>query len=133
MTEKNVAMFVQKDGERVQVGWASSAVNGVRTWDFLPGHENVKLRDVSFEDDENSRKVAEESSRSGDETTVRQSTEPISIETDETQAAEPVDAGVELVSGGEITEVDEDDEDEDYDEDEEDYEDEDDEDIDEEE
>lgn len=62
MAEKNsVAMFVQgEDGRRVQVGWASPKdASGVRTFEYSPGYEETRPKDVSFEDDELSQKIAE--------------------------------------------------------------------------
>ena len=57
-----VAMFVQgEDGQRVQVGWASPKdESGVRTFEYSPGYEETRPKDVSFEDDELSQLVAEE-------------------------------------------------------------------------
>ena len=71
MAEKHtVAMFVQgEDGRRVQVGWASPKdASGVRTFEYSPGYEETRPRDVSFEDDELSLQVAEEQheARQGD-------------------------------------------------------------------
>ena len=71
MSEKHtVAMFVQgEDGRRVQVGWASPKNNeGVRTFEYSPGYEDTRPKDVSFEDDELSQQVAEEQheARTGD-------------------------------------------------------------------
>jgi len=63
MAEKHtVAMFVQgEDGRRVQVGWASPKdASGVRTFEYSPGYEETRPKDVSFEDDELSQQVAEE-------------------------------------------------------------------------
>lgn len=62
MAKHTVAMFVQGDnGERIQVGWASPKdASGVRTFEYSPGFENTRPRDVSFEDDELTQKVAEE-------------------------------------------------------------------------
>lgn len=63
MAGKNtVAMFVQdEDGRRVQVGWASPKdASGVRTVEYLPTYEENRPKDVSFEDDELSQKIAEE-------------------------------------------------------------------------
>jgi hypothetical protein len=73
MAEKHtVAMFIQEDGERKQVGWASPAVDGARTFEFSPGYADKdrrpSLKNVSFEDDELSQKIAaeEEAARLGD-------------------------------------------------------------------
>lgn len=71
MAEKHtVAMFVQgEDGKRVQVGWASPKdASGVRTFEYSPGYEETRPKDVSFEDDELSQKIAEEQheARTGD-------------------------------------------------------------------
>ena len=71
MAEKHtVAMFVQgEDGKRVQVGWASPKnADGVRTFEYSPGYEETRPKDVSFEDDELSQKIAEEQheARTGD-------------------------------------------------------------------
>ena len=71
MAEKhNVAMFVQgEDGRRVQVGWASPKdASGVRTFEYSPGYEETRPKDVSFEDDELTQLVAEEQhdARTGD-------------------------------------------------------------------
>lgn len=135
MAEKNtVAMFVQgDDGERIQVGWASPKnAEGVRTFEYSPGFENTRPRDVSFEDDELTQKVAEEQheARLGDgsdgedfEIQVEEADEPVEVtpETprvdaapDPEEAAEPVDATldepVELNSGGEIVDTSDEDE-----------------------
>ena len=71
MAEKHtVAMFVQgEDGRRVQVGWASPKdASGVRTFEYSPGYEETRPKDVSFEDDDLSQQVAEEQhdARTGD-------------------------------------------------------------------
>jgi hypothetical protein len=73
MSENNtVAMFIQDaNNQRVQVGWASPRdSSGIRTFEYSPGFENTHPRDVSFEDDEYSQKVAQEQamSRLGDGT-----------------------------------------------------------------
>lgn len=73
MAEKHtVAMFVQgDDGRRIQVGWASPKdESGVRTFEYSPGFENTRPKDVSFEDDELSQEVAEDQheARTGDGT-----------------------------------------------------------------
>lgn len=63
MSEKHtVAMFVQgEDGRRVQVGWASPKnSSGVRTFEYSPGYEESRPKNVSFEDDELTQQVAEE-------------------------------------------------------------------------
>lgn len=61
-SKHSVAMFVQgEDGSRVQVGWASPKdESGVRTFEYSPGYENTRPKDVSFEDDELTQLVAEE-------------------------------------------------------------------------
>lgn len=135
MTDKhNVAMFIQKDGEKVQVGWASAEENGVRTFEFSPGYEGENrpaLRNVSFEDDEHTQEVAAEQETTIDEyeeysvENVEEDTEPydsypqsddegldsppIQVVPNEELAAEPVEnvgeEPVELGNGGEITEV----------------------------
>ena len=71
MAEKHtVAMFVQgEDGRRVQVGWASPKdASGVRTFEYSPGYEETRPKDVSFEDDELTQLIAEEQheARTGD-------------------------------------------------------------------
>lgn len=116
MTDKSVAMFITNDqGNRTQVGWASPATGGARTFELLKGHENVKLRDVSFEDDE----LALEEAESHPETTPTLSsaevtpthgenldlTANVDAAPDEELADDPTDSGVELASGGSITDI----------------------------
>lgn len=63
MSDKHsVAMFVTaEDGTRTQVGWASPKdESGVRTFEYSPGYESTRPKNVSFEDDELSQEVAEE-------------------------------------------------------------------------
>lgn len=125
MAEKhNVAMFIQdENGERVQVGWASAKdESGVRTFEYSPGFENTRPRDVSFEDDELTQKIAEEqhdarvgsgldgaafevevSGVTSEETP--EDAEPVEDAPDAELASEPTDASVELNSGGEIVET----------------------------
>lgn len=58
---KSVAMFIQKNGERVQVGWASPKNDsGVRTLEYLPEFSEIRPRNVSFSDDELSQEIAAE-------------------------------------------------------------------------
>ena len=127
MSEKNtVAMFVQgEDGQRIQVGWASPKnAEGVRTFEYSPGFENTHPRDVSFEDDELTQKVAEEQHEArlgdgtdGEEFEIQVKEDDAVVEVvpeaprvdaapDAEEAAEPV----ELNSGGEIVDADEDEE-----------------------
>ena len=110
MAEKhNVAMFIQKDGERVQVGWASPKnAEGVRTFERLAGYEGVSLKDVSFEDDEVANQEALEAEQAADE--ENQDSAPVQTENSE-EDADPVDASVEI-PGGEITEIDSEEDDE---------------------
>jgi hypothetical protein len=98
-------MFVQNDnGERVQVGWASPKdESGVRTFEYSPGFQGTRPRDVSFEDDELTQKVAEEqhNARLGDgtdgekfEVEVQPADEPVEVTP---VAPEPVDASPDQV------------------------------------
>ena len=59
---KNVAMFKQINGEKVQIGWASPVdeVTGGRTLERIPAYEREVLTDISFEDDEQSQETAAE-------------------------------------------------------------------------
>lgn len=69
MAEKHtVAMFVTgEDGKRTQVGWASPKDGtGVRTFEYSPGYEESRPKNVSFEDDELSQKVAAEQAAAED-------------------------------------------------------------------
>lgn len=54
MAEKHdVAMFIERNGEKVQVGWASAVnENGARTFEKSAGYEDVKLAHVTFSDEE---------------------------------------------------------------------------------
>ena len=111
MAEKNnVGMFVTgEDGKRTQVGWASAKdESGVRTFEYSPGYEQTRPKNVTFEDDE----LAELAVVANQNAPLPAA--PIEDAPDETQAAEPIDAGVdetvEISNGGQI--VDEDDEDE---------------------
>lgn len=110
MAEKHsVAMFIQKDGERVQVGWASPKnAEGVRTFERLAGYEGVSLKDVSFEDDEVANQEALEAEQAADE--ENQDSAPVQTENSE-EDADPVNASVEI-PGGEITDITSDDVDE---------------------
>lgn len=139
MSEKHtVAMFVQgEDGRRVQVGWASPKnASGVRTFEYSPGYEETRPRDVSFEDDDLSLQIAEEQHGSRKDngadapefepvvktaenaplTENLQPAEPVVETPDAELAAEPVDADVdpeevvELDNGGKIVDPDEDEE-----------------------
>lgn len=122
MAKHSVAMFVQKDGERVQVGWASPKdESGIRTFEYSPGFENIKPRDVSFEDDERSQIVAEETEDAREEGVAEEpvvehddsysdnypqagdegkDSQPLQVETNEV-----VDETVELSNGGTITDL----------------------------
>jgi hypothetical protein len=127
MAEKHsVAMFADVGGNRTQVGWASPAKDGVRTFEFSPGYENVRVRDVTFSDEEE-KALAAEAVRvlegGTGSTTAADAREDLGLEAprvdaapDESKAAEPVDNvgededTVELNSGGDIVEVVEDEE-----------------------
>lgn len=96
MAEKHtVAMFIQEDGERKQVGWASPAENGTRTFEFSPGYSGENrpsLKNVSFEDDELTQLAAAEQEAADNETTVEsESTEEYSAENVE-EDTEPSDS-----------------------------------------
>lgn len=98
MSEANtVAMFVHNEnGEKVQVGWASPKnETGVRTIEMSPGFEDIRAKDVSFDDDENSQEIAELQFESRDpDGTDGDDFEVVVSETDtieETLPAEPVD------------------------------------------
>lgn len=128
MAEKHtVAMFIQgDDGNRIQVGWASPKdADGVRTFEYSPGFEGTRARDVSFEDDELSQQIAEEQHEArlanngaeGEEFKVQVQEElpegfvplpPVPV----TPIDTPVDEPVEIDNGGQITEIAEDEEDE---------------------
>jgi len=96
MAEKHtVAMFIQEDGERKQVGWASPAENGTRTFEFSPGYSDrdrrPALKNVSFEDDELSQKIAAEQEASGEsEVVVEPAPEAPAEETNNTEPVETV-------------------------------------------
>lgn len=133
MSEKHtVAMFVQNDnGEKIQVGWASPKNDtGIRTFEMSPGFEDVRPRDVSFEDDELSQEVAEEKflAREGDGTDGDEfevevdpeeddvvdpdatdwnaplPAEPVVEAPNEEQAAEPIEEAPDAVEADETTE-----------------------------
>lgn len=88
--DKTVAMFVQQNGERVQVGWASPKnESGVRTFDYLAGFENTRPRDVSFEDDELSQQVAAEQEDNPDDEQFQVKVEPEADDWDNQDAPEP--------------------------------------------
>lgn len=114
MAEKHtVAMFIQdENGERVQVGWASPKdSSGVRTFEYSPGFESTRPRDVSFEDDELTQKIAEEqhearvgSGLDGEEFEVEVSgvfVEPVEVTP---TSPEPVDASVDETKDAERVE-----------------------------
>lgn len=104
MAEKHtVAMFVQDDnGQRVQVGWASPKdTSGVRTFEYSPGFEGTSPRDVSFEDDELTQKVAEEQHQArlgdgsdGEDFEVEVEESDVDPDATDWNAPEPVDASV---------------------------------------
>lgn len=113
MSEKHtVAMFVTgEDGSRVQVGWASPKnEDGVRTFEYSPGYEESRPKNVSFEDDELSQQVAAEQAEAREPITdapdPEQDAERVEDAPDEEKADDPTDASfdepVELNSGGEI-------------------------------
>lgn len=81
-TDKTIPVWVDNEGEKVQVGWATPDNGGVRKINLLEGFENTSLKNVKFGDVESF------------ETT---------LDPDETQepprtfqefASEPIDAGV---------------------------------------
>jgi hypothetical protein len=124
MAEKHsVAMFADVGGNRTQVGWASPAKDGVRTFEFSPGYENVRVRDVTFSDEEEAALAAESVVSGGTgATTASEAREDLDLEAprvdaapDESKAADPVDnvgEVVELNSGGDIVDVTEDEDEE---------------------
>lgn len=126
----NVAMFIQKDGEKVQVGWASPAADGVRTFEFSPGYSDKDnrpaLKNVSFEDDEHTQEVAAEQEASNQEDVVVPAEEetpapaeesypqegdegkdsaPIVVEPNEVVETESTDTQPTEIQGGTVTEV----------------------------
>lgn len=128
--DKPVAMFINRDGEKVQVGWASHVINGGRSFDLLNGFQDVKLKDVTFSDEEADENlftpppVVEEplpqelADAISEPTPVEQAPDAsqdaprVDAAPDEEQAAEPVEAigeldddTVELSSGGEIVDI----------------------------
>ncbi len=115
MAEKHsVAMFVTaEDGTRTQVGWASPKdESGVRTFEYSPGYETTRPKNVSFEDDELSQEVAEEQAEAqlGDGTDGAEFQVAVYPAVEEPQADDLTDAGVddepvELDNGGQIVEV----------------------------
>ena len=52
VTDKTVPVFIDKDGEEIQVGWATPDVDGVRKVNLLEEFNNVSLTDVRFGDKE---------------------------------------------------------------------------------
>lgn len=107
MAEKHtVAMFVQgEDGRRVQVGWASPKdESGVRTFEYSPGYETTRPKNVSFEDDELSLQVAAEQAQISEGANEEKFEVDSDVDPDATDwyaSEEPV----ELSSGGIITET----------------------------
>lgn len=105
MSEKHtVAMFVQDErGERIQVGWASPKdASGVRTFEYSPGYEATRPKNLSFEDDENAAKAAAPVDASVDSS---KDAARVDAAPDAELADDLTDASVELNTGGAIVET----------------------------
>lgn len=112
MAEKhNVAMFAVKDGQRIQVGWASPAHEGSRTFEFSPGFDraNTPIEDISFSDDEDAAREASTENAEVPESRSDEAT-PSPLEGDEGKDSPVIQVSnnetVEI-GGGAITEVNE--------------------------